>query len=73
MVGMSGCWTGYRWVGVGVGGGMCFGFLWWLFDGRWGGVSRWCWMWVVFSGLLRVLVACDGRFCFGLGLGAVCV
>ena len=21
---------GYRWVGVGVGGGVCFEFLWWV-------------------------------------------
>ncbi len=30
VVGVSGCWTGYRWEGVGVGSGVCFGFLWWV-------------------------------------------
>ena len=73
MVGVSGCCTEYRWVGMGVGGRVFLVFFGGLFDGRWGGVSRWCCVWVVFSGLLRVLVVCDGRFCFGLGLGAVCV
>ena len=30
MVGVSGCCAGYRWMVVGVGGGVCFGFLCWV-------------------------------------------
>ena len=37
VVGASGCWSGYRWVGVGVGGGVCFVFLSGLFGVCWGG------------------------------------
>ena len=31
------------------------------------------WVWVVVSGLLRVVVACEGGSCFELELGAICV
>ena len=67
-------------VKLGIGGwvcGMvapfCFDFFGGLCVGAWGGGWELSWVWVMVSGLLRVVVACEGGSCFGLELGAICV
>ena len=49
------------------GGGILFGFFGGLFAGSRGGGWEFSWVWVVASGILRAVVACEGGSCFGLG------
>ena len=72
-------WLGRAVVMRSIGGCMygmvaayCLPFFGGLFDGSWGGGWEFSWVWVVTSGLLRVVVACEGGSCFGMG-GAICV
>ena len=51
----------------------CLAFFGGLFDGSGGGDWELSWVWMVVSGLLRVVVACEGESCFGLELEAICV
>ena len=73
-------WLGRAVVSRGIGGWVCelvaedcLVFFGGLFDGSNRGDWGWSWVWVVVCGLLRVVVACEGGSCIGLGLGAICV
>ena len=73
-------WLGRSVVKRGVGGWMCgmmasycLAFIAGLCDGVGGGYMDLSWVWEMLSGLLRVVVVCEGGSCFGLVLGAICV
>ncbi len=61
-----------EWV-CGVVAAYCLAFFGGLCDGARGGGWELSWVWVMVSGLLRVVIACEGGSCFGLELGAICV
>ena len=73
-------WLGRSGVKRGIGGwvcGMvaafCFAFFGGLCEGARGGGWELSWVWVMVSCLLRVVVAYEGRSCFGLEFRAICV
>ena len=57
----------------GIVGAWCLGFFGGLFGGSGGGDWESSWVWVVVSGLLRVIIACEGEYFCGLVLGVICV
>ena len=60
------------WV-CGVVSSYCLVFFAGLCDGARGGGWESSWVWVMLSGLLRVVEVCEGGSCFGLVLVANCV
>jgi hypothetical protein len=57
----------------GVMGACCLAVFGWLFGGSGGGDWESSWVCVMVSGLLRVIVVCEGESFCGLGLGVIYV